>query len=362
MTDKLFEQLQQIKPAASAELWQRIDLSLADKQPVGKRFFWSRLGLLSGSLAGACALVLVLVVSVGVLQHNQHSNNGASTKDISAAGGSSGISKAMPGASGAATDSFANPVTGKAAGPDAISTTPPIVNSDPAAGQSDRKVVYSANISLSSKGNKIDKLANDVTRTAQQYNAYILSAQVDQNQDGGQAYLQISVPAAKRDQLITALSRLGKLDSISRTSTDVTSQVGDLNEQLDELKATRSSLLAEPSSTKNKAHRQEIIAELKDLRGQADSVRAQQKQLNDQVSYSQVGVTINAGQVDAPAVRDGKWGLADAWQLAKTILTVTASVALLLLLVLGPWIILMIGVYLIVKARRRRRDQKLLEQ
>lgn len=168
------------------------------------------------------------------------------------------------------------------------------------------------------------------------------------------AYLTVRVPADSIDVVLTALGTLGTVDSLSRSQSDVTLQVTDLNTRIASLQSSLDDLLALQSQATNVSDLITVEAAIAQRQAELDSLVAQQTYLNDQVGMSTIGVTIS-GAVGSTPTNQSFWdGLVAGWNslaVAGAALIVGLGFAL-------PWILLLavIGavVFAIVVALVRR--------
>lgn len=155
---------------------------------------------------------------------------------------------------------------------------------------------------------------------------------------GGEAALTLRIPSAQLDQVVDDLRELGTVDEFSTDTTDVTVEVTDLEASISTLRASTQrieSLLAEAEDIAD------IIAlegELDSRRSELESLEAQQRGLDDQVSMSTILLSLTTEPVvivdDSP---DSFWdGLTAGW----SSLVAFGSGAVVIVGVLLPWLAL----------------------
>ena len=175
---------------------------------------------------------------------------------------------------------------------------------------------------------------------------------------GGSAWLTLRIPADDLDAVVQELRVLGTVDEYSTSSYDVTIEVTDLEAQISTLRASTErieGLLLEAVDI------EDIITledELDSRRSELESLEAQQRGLDDQVSMSTIGLSLTTEPVvindDDP---DSFWsGLVTGWNGLVGFL----SGALVVLGVLLPWLALaaLVTLVVIVLVRRRRRRRE----
>lgn len=175
--------------------------------------------------------------------------------------------------------------------------------------------------------------------------------------DGGRSSITLRVPADELDATVDAIKALGESQSVTIDSTDVTMQSRDLDARIGALTAaiTRlTDLLAQASSTTDLIAIEQAIT---DRQSELDSLTAQQRSLEDQVTMSTLTVDFVTEPVIAkPAPGTFLDGLVAGWE-------ALSAFAAGLLVVLGafiPWLIplaiIAAVVWLVLRARRRRRE------
>lgn len=148
-----------------------------------------------------------------------------------------------------------------------------------------------------------------------------------------QVTLRLRVPQAELEATVTALSELGIVQSRSITAEDVSRQQVDLGARQRNLQRSETALLELMEQTGSIPEILEVARELSRTRESIEQISAQLSQLNDQVAYSTVSVTLVATSATATA-------LPVPQQLRSTWRTATQSVGQLSLSLvkLGLWL------------------------
>jgi hypothetical protein len=120
------------------------------------------------------------------------------------------------------------------------------------------------------------------------------------------SYLTVRVPADSIDVVLTALGTLGTVDSLSRSQSDVTLQVTDLNTRIASLQSSLDDLRALQGQATNVSDLITVEAAIAQRQAELDSLVAQQTYLNDQVGLSTIGVTIS-GAVGSTPTNQSFW-------------------------------------------------------
>lgn len=174
------------------------------------------------------------------------------------------------------------------------------------------------------------------------------------NGDAGSAQLTLRIPAEKLTATLDKLEELGRADSVSLSTSDVTVQSQDLDARIGALQTQIERLNALAAQAVNIDDLITLESAISDRQAELESLQSQQRYLADQVSMSTVTLYLRS-EAEAPKTNPGDFwsGLAAGWG---------AFVAfwgglLVALGVLLPWIITagIITLVIVLIARRRRR-------
>ena len=200
--------------------------------------------------------------------------------------------------------------------------------------------------------------AGEATRIAERAGGHVESSSTNAPSEysGGSASVTLRVPAASLAQVLEEIGALGELQSSSTNSVDVTMQVADLDARIGALESAierLTELLAEADSTDALI---QIETAMTDRQAELDSLRAQQRQLDDQVSMSTLTVDFQT-EPTAPKTGPGDFlaGIVAGWDALVAFGGGLLVVAGVLLPWLVPIAIIVLVVWLIVRAVRRRR-------
>jgi hypothetical protein len=324
---------------------------------------WWVLG--SGGVAALAAATIAVIVLAG--------GGGATMSSSSSASEIAGTSASRP-ALRSQRKSAAPPVNGRAfasptsSGSSASSSAAAGSSAAgalaPAAPASHRQVIQSAQLSLSTRPNHVEQVAQQVFNVIAAQNGVVENSNVTAtNNANGYAQFQLSVPSQNLSQTMAALSRLHGAAVLSRTDAtqDVTGQLGGAGRRLAEARALRTSLLRQLAAATTTTAVDSLKAQIRDVDASISSDEATLAKLHGQVNSSQISLTINASMVPGHPVSTGSsFTLGKAAHDAGRVLVVAAGVGLITLAVLLP-----IGLVIAVLAwigfaiRRRRRDQAL---
>ena len=146
-----------------------------------------------------------------------------------------------------------------------------------------------------------------------------------------QVTLQLRVPQANLEATLTALKRLGEVNHQSISAADVSGQLVDLQARIRNLRKSEESLLEIMERSGSIAEVLEVSRELSTLREAIERNDAQLKNLQNQVAYSTINLTLVSDQaVESPTSPIGET-LGQTWEAASGAMQ-TMSVGLLQLL------------------------------
>lgn len=184
----------------------------------------------------------------------------------------------------------------------------------------------------------------------------------EQAGDGGTratATLTLRIPAAKLDATLDALRRLGRVDSVTTRSSDVTGRTQDLDARITALRTTIQRMLELEQRATDTTDLVAIETAIGDRQADLESMEAQQRELADQVAMSTITLTLHPRGTTVAPVRAGFGdGVVTGW----SAFVAFWGGALVVLGVLLPWIVLsglvaavVLGIRWAVRRRRRRR-------
>lgn len=163
----------------------------------------------------------------------------------------------------------------------------------------------------------------------------------------------LRVPADKLGSAVSLVSKLGSVQSSSESEYDVTMQHIDLVARLDNLKAseTRMRELLAQATTVTEAIA--VESELSRLRGEIDSLQGQLDALDDQVAMSTLSVQLTK----TPSASQGALGFNIGELLMQGVRAAVslASTIFIGIIAIAPLALIVLIVWLIVRAVRRRK-------
>lgn len=234
----------------------------------------------------------------------------------------------------------------------------------PSAPGGNRKVIQTAQISLSTRPDRVDSVAQEVFDVVHAQDGVVENSTVTADGSAnGYAQFQLSVPSANLQQTMASLSGLHGAAVVSRTDTsqDVTGDVGGAGRRLADARALRTSLLRRLAAATTTTEIDSLKAQIRDAEASIASNLSTLNSLKRRVDNTQVSVTINAAMLPG-RVTSGSTGftIRRAAHDAGRVLVVAAGIALIALAVLLPLsLVVAIMLWLAQIVRRRRREAAL---
>ncbi len=171
---------------------------------------------------------------------------------------------------------------------------------------------------------------------------------------GGSATLTLRIPADQLDSVVERLRELGTIDELSTQSSDVTATVTDLESRISTLRASTARIEGLLADAVDISDIITLEDELASRQAELESLEAQQRGLEDQVSLSTIYLSLTTAPVVVVVDDDSPetfWdGLVAGWDA----LIAFVSVILVVLGVLLPWLAVagLFGLLLWVVIRR----------
>ena len=343
MSETLLNEIRATRPEAPTALRERVR-ALSVQQPAQEPFLdrvrftwgWKRLAL------AVPATLVVALLAAGVI--------GISRDDVSTSGDDQAATFATE-AAGSAERSEAAPPATKAV-PDAAAGTVA-----PAPGQLQR---FEAELGL--RVEDVDALS-DATKQAQQiardHGGTVASLSYDAPGEGvGTSQITLRIPTAEVEAALAELSQLGTIIGQRYGIQDLQQQADSLQTQIEETQRRIAQILAQLGSpTLSDENRVVLQSRLTSNRQKLTDLRAAMKSTRAEAATSTVYVTLTTEEIQATPVGGGS-RLDDV----KDVLAWEAIAALYVLVVVGPFVLLGLVVWLALRLLRRRETARLLEQ
>lgn len=217
-----------------------------------------------------------------------------------------------------------------------------------------RQVVTEGSVTLTVEQPR--EAARDAAAIVEQAGGHVQERVEQAGGDAGEdtAWLVVRVPADGLTRVLAELERLGRIDSVELTSTDVTGQAQDLDARIRALRisVTRlEDLLARAGTTSDVVAAESTLTE---RQADLEALVAQRDRLAERVDMSTVSLHFHSTEGAPAPVRAGfTGGLATGWES----LGAAFAAALLVLGVLLPWA-LVVGALVLVSVAVRRHLQR----
>jgi hypothetical protein len=179
--------------------------------------------------------------------------------------------------------------------------------------------------------------------------------------NGGSASLTLRIPSNHLDAVVGDLRKLGTVDQFNTDSYDVTTEVTDLEAQISTLRASTARIEALLAQAKDITDIITLENELDGRQAQLQSLEAQQRGLDDQVSMSTIDLSLTTEPV-VVVEEEGPQTFWDALASGWDALVGFLSGVLIVVGVLLPWIgllaLIAIPIVVAVRARKSRAARK----
>lgn len=328
-----------IDPAFEAALHRRIETGFA--AAATNRRHRAMRPVLATMAVAASALVAVIVVT---------NRDDTATFQTGAAPAGGETSRGSDGAA----DPEAAVTESDAAAPSAGLTAPSPQSKPAPSNAIPQKVERAAQLALTTTPGDVQKVANGVVKATQSAGGRVTSSQVTTQQEGGSASFVLSIPTARLDTALKALSGLADVDSLSQDSRDITGGFVTAADRLSDARTERKAILRALGKASNAGQiatlRKRLAinsSEIARYKGDLDALRRR-------ANLSTVEVTI-AGTGSPRRDQGGAWTPADAVRDAVRVLEVAAGATLIALAVMAPLAALGLAVALAGRHLRRRR-------
>ena len=212
----------------------------------------------------------------------------ALTAALAGCGSAGSGSDAAPGEA-AATESFSmdNAALAAADGGGAATLTPQ------ATGESARKIIYNADLSLESTD--FDAARTALTDAVEANGGYISYSDLSGSAEDQDRYSHytVRIPADSYRNFLEAVSGAANVLSVSESAEDITSEYIDVEARIASLENQRSRLNELADTAETMADLLEIESQLSDVQYQLESYTRQRSWMDDQVQYSTVDIRLS---------------------------------------------------------------------
>lgn len=159
------------------------------------------------------------------------------------------------------------------------------------------------------------------------------------------AFLTLRIPSDELDRTLTELKKLGTVNYVSFTASDVSQQTQDLDARITSLGTSVDRLLSLMSQATNTTDLIAIEGVLSGRQSELEGLKSQRDYLSDQIDYSTLNLEMYGEGLIAPGSPDNFWtGVVAGWNA----LLATLGGALVVFGVALPWLIVLGAVGVIV--------------
>jgi hypothetical protein len=336
----LIQELRASRPSAPADLRTRVR-ELTAERPARARWTSWRFPVRRGALVAVPAAVAIAIAAAGVV--------GLSRSD--APGQASLAGQRNPEAKPTHLEAQTAPSTR------AMTPAPTFGAMDSAAGPRAQRVSATLTVEVRDS-NAVSRAAQDALDLTRSLGGYVVSSSVTTGEQGN-ASLTVRVPVARVQDAITGLSGLGRIVSQQVT-------IDDLQEQLDQLDHRRASLVEQITRITARLETEDLDAEQvaalearrRALRNELRAVRSQIAGTSAEARMSTIQLSIvtpNASGAVVPGSRIDR-----TIDEALNVLAWEGVVALGMLIVLAPFALVGLAVWLGRRVYRRHEEERLL--
>ncbi len=153
-------------------------------------------------------------------------------------------------------------------------------------------IVRTAELNLTTK--EFDRARGEIERVLTQHQGYIAQLSATTPTDQGRSLnATLRVPAAQLDAVLSALKKLGRVDSESQSGEEVTQQYVDLDARLSNARNTEQRLTQILRDRTGKLS--DVLAveeQIDNVRGQIEQMEAEQKSLSNRIAFATVQLRV----------------------------------------------------------------------
>jgi hypothetical protein len=286
--------------------------------------------------AGAAALTAVVVATAVVATSDPGSDDAGTTQTTALED-----ADAEPSAAASGQPLLAAPDNAGAGGIRAIErdqTTGPF-----AAGERRRFVERSAELTLGTEPEEVQRVADDVFGVVGRYEGIVLSSSIEEGAEGrAGAEFSLLIPSDRLSDALADLSAIAEVRSREENAQDITAPVVTVGERLRDARAEVEGLLKQLAEADTDEERAAVKAQLAFQRQRVAALRVRKNALERRANFSRVSLEVVTGEAASFGDEDeGAWTIGDAVDDAGRILGVAAGVTLVGLAVIAPFALLL---------------------
>jgi len=207
----------------------------------------------------------------------------------------------------------------------------------------------------------VSQAAGDALRITRDLGGVVTASAVDTSGREGTARLELSIPTRRLDDAIVRLSALGTITEQRVATRDLQGGIDRRGRRIEQLQtAVRADELRLASGTLDPGEKLEVELRLLRERGRLRELTGERARLLREAAYAEVTLTLHTREAaGAPSKKDGIGGAARD---AVDALGRAGEVAVFAGILLAPLLAVGLVLWLALRSRRRRADDRLLEQ
>ncbi|HEX5770521.1 MAG TPA: DUF4349 domain-containing protein [Nocardioidaceae bacterium] len=223
-----------------------------------------------------------------------------------------------------------------------------------------RAVIRTGEIYLVTR--EMNRARDEIDRLLARHGGYLATEDTVNDRDGRpeRSALVLRVPEPSFATVMSELGEIGRTERADRSSEDVTTKVIDVDTRVATQEASLARLQRFLRQATNVEDMIRIESEIATRQAALESLKAQQKYLSDQTSMSTVTVRLRtpAAPPPPPPVHEAGFlvGLAEGWAALKAVLVGAATVTGAVLPFLLTIALVVVALWLLVRAATRRRQ------
>ncbi|MEA2016769.1 MAG: DUF4349 domain-containing protein [Actinomycetota bacterium] len=225
----------------------------------------------------------------------------------------------------------------------------------------DRKVIKTAHIEIEVEKGEFEKTMFGLSSLAEQNGGFVSDSQSYSDSEGNltSGYVTIRVPSGKYSSALERVKEMGTIENISSSGQDITQEYVDLESRLENYEAQRQILLDLMDESRKVSDSLEVQRELSNVQNEIEMIKGRMNYLDDLVSFSTVDIYFHEPE---PIKTTSDWGFIEALKGGLRGAVTAFNWMLMTFIATSPvWIILaiiLIIVWQVIRARRRRREGK----
>lgn len=218
-----------------------------------------------------------------------------------------------------------------------------------------RVVIQDTSLSLTVKD--VAVAIKNILTSAQSFNGFLVNSYLSQPQNAASGNITVRIPSDKLDVALTAFKQFStKVVSESVSGTDVTDQYADLETQLSILHNTKQKFEDILNRALTVSDLMNVQQQLMNLQNQIDSIKGQQKYLEQSAKLSKITIYLSTDELSLPYAPTNVWRPVVIFkQAVRSLLGTFQSFGSLLIWIVAylPIIIPILGIIYFVKKRRQ---------